>query len=806
GVARRAPVLRSSLLRRMESGVGFGAVPLGFATAAPCRSAGSYTYFIRAGTRPWDRRVKVKSLLDILSPYMIKVKGISLKWKLLIPFLLLAFIGTTVLTFIGLSSQQNLIKEEERKGLLQYYDRFLEELDHKKKQAASLAAMIAENPQVQALLAERNREGLIDLLLHTYVQLKMNFNIEQFHFHLPVAVSFLRLHYLERYGDEMIAFRKTIRDAIAKREPVSGLELGATGFGIRGVAPVFRYGEVVGSIEIGHSFNEDLLIDINRRWGIDLALYRFEDKKNYWPMARTGKGPRRELIDRYLPGEGPEKAFMLIAPKEHPDRAILIGPVKDYAGKTVALVEISVDRSEIHERLTRTRNLMFLVGALGMGISFLLTFLVTQFFTRPIMEIVREAQDIAQEKREVHLEPGPNDEIGSLTRALNVMLDALKERRMEIERHARTLEKRVEERTADLVASEEKYRTLVENVPLLVYRILPDGTTEFINSYLTESLGYSIEEAVGDRNFWREKIAGDSSDHREEPWGECFENGHERRTERVIKDKGGRTLTFIDHAIPAADASGRVKWVDGIMLDISALKRLQERALRAEEIRLLGEISAHMAHEIRNPLITAGGFARRLRDALPEGDANRKLAQIIVEEVARLENYLKNLISSIRPFELSLTEVDVNHVLASWLERLDGHLKSKGIEVVREMDPHAKKIQGDEERLDQAFESLLKHAIISMPQDEMLFLSTAQTGDRLVVTLKHKVHRLSEDDLDKFFFPHVEDGTEWTVLDLPFSKIVIHRHGGQVDLSRDEENLLTMRIEFPVKSRTEKGG
>ncbi|MFH1123794.1 MAG: cache domain-containing protein [Pseudomonadota bacterium] len=739
---------------------------------------------------------------EILSRYLGRVKGISLKWKLLIPFLFLAFAGTTLLTYIGLNSQQNLLREEEKKGLLQYHDRFLEELNQKKKQAMSLAAVIAENPQVQTLLAERNRQGLIDLLLHTYVQLKMNFSIEQFHFHLPVAVSFLRLHELDRYGDDMRTYRKTIRDAILMREPVAGLELGATGFGIRGVAPVFLYGEVVGTVEIGHSFDKALLNDIHERWGIDLALYRLEDQRGYRPMARTGKGPQHELIDRYLPKEGVEKVFMMISPKEHPDRSILFGPVKDYSGETVALVEINVDRSDIQKRLAHTRDLMVVVGILGIGISFLLTFLVTIFFIRPIMDIVRAAQDIAQEKREVHLEPGPSDEIGSLTQALNIMLDALKERRTEIERYAKTLEKRVQERTADLVASEEKYRTLVENVPLLVYRILRDGTTEFINSYLTESLGYSIEEAVGNRNFWREKIVSDPSDDCAEHWGDCFQSGHERRIEREVKDKGGRTLTFIDHAIPATDAGGHVKWVDGIMLDISELKRLQERALRAEEIRVLGEISAHMAHEIRNPLITAGGFARRLRDSLPEGDGNRKLAQIIVEEVARLENYLKILVSSIRPFELSLGEVDLNRLLEKWLERLGGHLRSKGIEVVREMDPLIMKIQGDEERLDQAFENLLKHAIVSTPEDEKLFLSTAQRGDHIVVTLRHKVHRLSEDDLDKFFFPHVEDETEWTVLDLPFSKSIIHRHGGRVDLSREGDNILMMRIEFPVKSRT----
>jgi hypothetical protein len=74
------------------------------------------------------------------------IKSLSLKWKLLIPFLFFAFVGTTSLTTIGLTSQQRLIIEEEKKSLLHYHHRFLEEVEQKGTQAMSLARMIAENP------------------------------------------------------------------------------------------------------------------------------------------------------------------------------------------------------------------------------------------------------------------------------------------------------------------------------------------------------------------------------------------------------------------------------------------------------------------------------------------------------------------------------------------------------------------------------------------------------------------------------------------------------------------------------------
>jgi PAS domain S-box-containing protein len=734
-----------------------------------------------------------------------RVKGIGLKWKILIPFLCFASAGTIILSYIGLTSQQTLIKKEEREGMMHFYDLFLEEVHDKGREALSLATLIAENRQVQRLLAQRDRRDLDLLLVQTYVQMKMDFDIKQFHFHIPPGISFLRLHHPERYGDNVGVYRKTVRVAMENGVGVFGLEKGEEGFGIRGVAPVFYDTQMVGTVEIGHSFGEAFLRSFNRRWGTNLALYEIGEDNSYRLLSKAGKGFKAILIGR-KEAVVLDRPTILILPEDYPDRSILVGPVKDYTGNVVALVEMNFDRSETRKRLSQTRHLMVLVGFTAVAVSFFLTFMVASLLTKPIEEIAKQAQDIAQGRRESRLESRPMDEIGTLTQALNVMLDSLKERRLKIEEHARTLERRVQERTAALLGSEEKYRTLVENVPLIVYRVLEDGTTEFINPYLTESLGYTIEEAVRDKNFWREKICGQNLEDHKDIFKVCFQEGEECRTERQVRHKDGRTLTFIDHAIPVRDEEGRIRWIEGIMVDISRLKRLQERALRSEEIRILGEISARIAHEIRNPLVTAGGFSRRLRDSLPEKDPHRRMAQVIVEEMGRMENFLKILFGSIRPFDLSLTEVDLNDLLRSGVMKQEGLLKSKSIRIVEEFLPSVPLIQGDEVKLSQAFESLLKHAIVSMPEGETLFLSTTQMNDNVIITLRHRVSHLSDEDLEQFFFPHIEEEPESTVLDLPLSKIIIHRHGGRVALYAEVENILTMRIEFPLGGDLEGGG
>lgn len=724
-----------------------------------------------------------------------------MKWKLLIPFLLFSFVGTTMLVYIGLSSQQDIIKREERKEILDFYHLFLTRIRHKGVQALSMATIVAEDPRVQELLANKEFKTLYDYVLPLYERLKKDFGIRQFHFHIPPGQSFLRVHAPDMPG-EKISYRKSIMDVMKSGRGIASLEWGPTGLGIRGVAPVYYRGKLAGSFEIGYPFGRPFLEDLKESWGADLTVYE-KKGESYTLLSTTMREVKASCPAKHLAGGPPENPIISISPPSHPASCILVGPIRDYFGDVVAVVEINATRLSIVGRLSKTRNLMIFVGVAGILISFALIWAVAILFIRPIEDIVTKAEEIAEGKRETRLESCPDDEIGLLTQSLNTMLDSLKEREKQKEDYAKTLEKRVRERTADLVSSEEKYRTLVDNLPLSVYRILYDGTTEFINPYFTEKLGYTADEVVGNRRFWEEKIWGCNRAQGEEILRTLKENSKGFHVEREVRDKKGHGLTFIDRAIPFKDDKGRLKWLEGIMVDITELKRLQEAALRSEEVKVLGEISARFAHEMRNPLTTAGGFARRLRDSLSEDDKSREFAGIIVEEVARLEHILKIILSSIEPFTLSVSEVDLNHLLRSSLKDLKDQIKAKGIDLAESFSSSVTVIQGDEGLLRKVFDNLLEHSVLSMPEGEKLSVSTMMEDENPVVTIRYRAEGLAEDDLEQFFFPRFTGKPESTVHDLPLSKIIIHRHGGKIDVLRKGTDIV-LRIELSALS-PEKG-
>ncbi|MBW2721426.1 MAG: hypothetical protein JRC67_04255 [Deltaproteobacteria bacterium] len=94
----------------------------------------------------------------------------------------------------------------------------------------------------------------------------------------------------------------------------------------------------------------------------------------------------------------------------------------------------------------------------------------------------------------------------------------------------------------------------------------------------------------------------------------------------------------------------------------------------------LSNVSARLAHEIRNPLTSAGGFARRLLQEMDPKDAQRSKVEIIVKEVGRLEHILKMILSYIRPVTLEFSDVDLNKLLQEVISGSEDKCGSQGKE------------------------------------------------------------------------------------------------------------------------------
>jgi PAS domain S-box-containing protein len=354
-----------------------------------------------------------------------------------------------------------------------------------------------------------------------------------------------------------------------------------------------------------------------------------------------------------------------------------------------------------------------------------------------------------------------------------------------------------QETTAHLLESESKYKTLVENVPLIVYRLQNNGSVAFINQFAEEVFGYSTAELCGNPALWTELVHEEDRRRVMALREQCLKEGKEFLSEYRIRNKNGQIMYLMDHAIPSRSPYGELTGVDGVIMDMTGRAKLQEKALRAEELRTIREVSSRLAHEIRNPLVSAGGFARRLVDSLSPEDPNRYKAEIIVKEMGRLELILRMVLTYIQPVELKSVPSELN----SLIERVvAGALETTGEKttVHSELAASLPLVPLDPEYMERILDALLKNAFSQMPENGTLYLDTRRADNMVQVTISYPAEHISQDDVEHFFFPFTTPKVQSVAADLPLSRVVLHKLGGDIQVSMDEPGKLLIRILLPI--------
>jgi PAS domain S-box-containing protein len=359
-------------------------------------------------------------------------------------------------------------------------------------------------------------------------------------------------------------------------------------------------------------------------------------------------------------------------------------------------------------------------------------------------------------------------------------------------------EKAVRERTADLIESEEKYRTLVENVPLVVYRMKPSGEILFVNQFVEEAFGYSTTEIFRNPKLWNEKVYDDDRVRVKELREKSFLEGEEFVAEYRVKHKNGSIVYIVDHAIPFEAAGGLIGTIDGIMMDVTGRVKLQEKLVRAEGLKTITEVSARLAHEIRNPLVSAGGFARRLLSSMGPDDPNRAKVEIIVKEVGRLETILRMILNYIQPMELDKSPTDPNELVERALSAVDMEIKERNVRIDLRLSQGLPEITVDRPQMELVVETLAKQALNQIQEGATLSVSTFRENEMLKLVIRYPVQHMSSDDVEHFFYPFTTSQMAYDTADLPMSKIVVDKHGGMIDVSLAESGELIIQISVPL--------
>ncbi len=209
---------------------------------------------------------------------------------------------------------------------------------------------------------------------------------------------------------------------------------------------------------------------------------------------------------------------------------------------------------------------------------------------------------------------------------------------------------------------------------------------------------------------------------------------------------------------------------------------LREQVEQQDRMRAVATLAAGMAHEIKNPLTSIKTFAEYLPERYEDPDFRDKFKRIVVDEVDRVNNIVKQLLEFAKPQEPELKKVCINTVLDETIELLNSNLVKHDIRVIKKY-AQDQKISADKAQLKQAFLNLFLNSIQAMPTGGTLTISTSLTTDyRLLTTITDSGEGIAEKDLKHIFDPFFTTREEGTGLGLSIVHGIITKHGGKLEI------------------------
>jgi signal transduction histidine kinase len=269
-----------------------------------------------------------------------------------------------------------------------------------------------------------------------------------------------------------------------------------------------------------------------------------------------------------------------------------------------------------------------------------------------------------------------------------------------------------------------------------------------------------------------------------------------------IEDDDLRLLgTF---AAQAAMAIRNARLYTSLQRTNQELKLTYRRLARHERLAILGEMSATIAHELRNPLMAIGGFVRRMDRYMPPDDPNRRYPGIILKEVVRLEKYLSEVLDFSRDGAPTFQEVDLNRAIGEIVELIGDDIAGRGIRLDLALDPALPLVRADRDQISHAFMNLLNNSLAALADGGAIGVETRREDDRhVLVTFSDNGGGILPELVPSVFTPFFTTKKSGTGLGLPMVQKYVRNHNGSIEITNDYGTSIAFKIRLPIDPEQE---
>jgi len=227
------------------------------------------------------------------------------------------------------------------------------------------------------------------------------------------------------------------------------------------------------------------------------------------------------------------------------------------------------------------------------------------------------------------------------------------------------------------------------------------------------------------------------------------------------------------------------------------LKKTQEQLILSSRLSALGQLSAGVAHEIRNPLTSIGILIHSLMEKLSPDDIRRDDTVVIKNEIERMNRIIQQFLDFARPSKPKMEMVNVNRLIHDTLLLVSYELKEQETEIKKELG-HLPDIMADREQLRQVFLNVILNAMQAMPGGGVLRISTALKDNFVRISFQDEGRGIPELIRERLFEPFFTTKEEGIGLGLSITKRIIEDHGGTIEVESREGEGTTLFLLLPL--------
>ncbi len=367
--------------------------------------------------------------------------------------------------------------------------------------------------------------------------------------------------------------------------------------------------------------------------------------------------------------------------------------------------------------------------------------------------------------------------------------------------YSKDLEKKVKQRTQEMLESELQYRRLVEEISE-GYVVIRNQVVVFANRAFSQMHGYEINEVLG-KKFWQFIDPADRDRALEvfEGIGSGAEGSRPFDYLRLTKD--GHSLPT-EMNLKATIYKNRPSIIC-LCRDITWRIRIEEKLRETERMTYIGQITASLSHEIRNPLSAVKMNLQILsRNPHIEGNDRRRI-EISTQEVIRVEKILKELLDFAKPVQIQTKRYDINQILGGCVDLLEAKAKEKDLRIIRSYDSSIPKAEIDGEKICQVFINLILNAIEASEKRGEIFIRSyyIENGDSplMEISVEDQGTGISKELHSEIFKPFYTTKSTGTGLGLSIAKRIIEAHKGSISVENNYPKGAIFRVTLPIERK-----